>query len=189
MMGLMSTFCGLIYNDFFSLPLPIFKTCYDLTNPSKPVQKCVYPIGLDYSWHLSSNKVSFMNSFKMKLSIVLGVTHMIVGICNKGLNSLYFNDIPGFFFEFIPQIVFMVSTFGYMVLLIITKWLTNYDGRENDAPSIITTFINFVGKQNQPILVGDGFQEKIQLVLAIICLICVPIMLLGKPLTILIKSR
>jgi V-type H+-transporting ATPase subunit a len=102
MMGFLSFFCGLIYNDFFSLPLPLFKTCYEYTNPNKPIQKCVYPVGLDYSWHLSINKVSFMNSFKMKLSIVLGVTHMIVGIFNKCLNSLYFKDIPGFFFEFVP---------------------------------------------------------------------------------------
>ena len=71
---------------------------------------------------------------------------MILGIFNKGFNSLYFKDFPGFFCEFIPQMIFMVSTFGYMVLLIIVKWLTDYQGRENDAPSIITTFINFIGK-------------------------------------------
>ena len=40
----------------------------------------------------------------------------------------------------------MLCTFGYMVLLIILKWLVNYEGNEDKAPSIITTFINFIGK-------------------------------------------
>ncbi len=101
-MGFFSFYCGLIYNDFFSIPLPLFKTCFDFKNPSNPIPKCVYPIGLDYSWGDSINKVSFTNSFKMKLSIVFGVTHMIIGIFNKGLNALYFNDISSFLFEFIP---------------------------------------------------------------------------------------
>lgn len=66
----------------------------------------------------------------MKLSIVLGVTHMLIGIINKGLNSIYFKDFASFFFEFLPQLFFMLCTFGYMVILIIVKWLTNFDGRE-----------------------------------------------------------
>ena len=82
----------------------------------------------------------------MKLSIIFGVTHMIIGIINKGLNAIYFKDFPSFIFEFIPQLLFMLCTFGYMILLIIIKWFTNYEGRESEAPSIITIFINFVGK-------------------------------------------
>ena len=101
MMGFCSFYCGFIYNDFFSLALPIFKTCFDFTGQTPKVQ-CVYPIGLDYSWSESINKVSFTNSFKMKLSIVFGVTHMMIGIFNKGLNALYFNDFASFAFEFIP---------------------------------------------------------------------------------------
>jgi len=38
----------------------------------------------------------------MKTSIVLGVLHMLLGISMKGLNTLYFKDFLGFFFEFIP---------------------------------------------------------------------------------------
>ncbi len=101
-MGFFSFYCGLIYNDFFSIPLPIFKTCFDFKNPASPIAKCVYPIGLDYSWAESINKVSFTNSFKMKLSIVFGVTHMIIGIINKGMNALYFKDFSTLLFEFIP---------------------------------------------------------------------------------------
>jgi vacuolar-type H+-ATPase subunit I/STV1 len=38
----------------------------------------------------------------MKLSIILGVTHMIIGITNKGLNAFYFKDFASLFLEFIP---------------------------------------------------------------------------------------
>ena len=38
----------------------------------------------------------------MKTSIVLGVTHMLVGIFTKGLNNIFFKDYAGFFLEFIP---------------------------------------------------------------------------------------
>ena len=82
-----------------------------------------------------------MNSFKMKLSIITGVLHMILGICLKGLNSLHFKNYVDFFFEFLPQLIFMMATFGYMSLAIIMKWLIDWKDGSN-APSIIAIFIN-----------------------------------------------
>ena len=38
----------------------------------------------------------------MKLSIIVGVIHMLIGILMKGLNTLYFKQFSGFLFEFIP---------------------------------------------------------------------------------------
>lgn len=35
----------------------------------------------------------------------------------------------------------MFTTIGYLVYLIIAKWLTNYNGHESSAPSIINTVI------------------------------------------------
>lgn len=36
----------------------------------------------------------------------------------------------------------MLFIFGYMDILIIIKWLTDYSGREGEAPSIISIMIN-----------------------------------------------
>lgn len=52
---------------------------------------------------------------------------MTFGIVVKALNSLYFKKKLDFYFEFIPQIIFMVILFGYMDFLIIFKWLKPWD--------------------------------------------------------------
>ena len=59
----------------------------------------------------------------MKLAVIIGVIHMSFGIILKAVNSLHFKKKLDFYFEFIPQLLFMVLMFGYMDFLIIFKWL------------------------------------------------------------------
>jgi len=48
-----------------------------------------------------------------------------------------------FFFEFLPQIIFMTATFGYMCFMICYKWLVDWQQRGTHmAPSIIGLLIN-----------------------------------------------
>lgn len=85
----------------------------------------------------------------MKISVIIAVVHMLLGVFVKAGNALYFNNKLIFIFEFIPQLVFMVVFFGYMDFLIVFKWLKNWKLYDPSAPSIITTMINLplkVGK-------------------------------------------
>ena len=82
-----------------------------------------------------------MNSFKMKLSVLLGIAHMSLGIFLKASNAIYFRRYLDFFFEFLPQIILLWLLFGYMDFLIICKWLTDYTGIEGLAPSVTQTLI------------------------------------------------
>lgn len=66
---------------------------------------------------------------------------MILGICLKALNALHFHSMIDFIFEFIPQLVLMSVLFGYMCILIIVKWLTEFKNTA-EAPSIISFMIN-----------------------------------------------
>jgi V-type H+-transporting ATPase subunit a len=146
MMGLFATFCGLIYNDMTSIPLTVFgNSCYNgivEKEISLSSQDCVYPFGLDPVWFVSKNELAFVNSLKMKTSVIMGVAQMALGVCMKGLNSLYFGSHVDFFFEFIPQIVLLLSLFGFMDLLIILKWLTNYSVMVGAVPpSVIALMI------------------------------------------------
>jgi len=87
----------------------------------------IYPMGQDPGWSHTANKLNSANSFKMKFAIVIGVVQMVAGVCCKLMNSLYFKDSLTLYFVYIPEMVFINSIFGYLVLLIIFKWTTNWD--------------------------------------------------------------
>lgn len=67
---------------------------------------------------------------------------MALGVCMKALNATYFKNQVDFFFEFVPQITLLFVLFGYMDWMIIAKWTTDFTGRENEAPSIISNMID-----------------------------------------------
>lgn len=147
LMGFFSFFCGLIYNDFTSIPLKIFgDSCYNAEPGMKEAElkdkDCIYPVGIDPSWYLGKNELTYMNSLKMKISVIFGVAQMALGVFMKALNSIHNRKYIDYFFEFIPQIILLFALFGFMDLLIITKWLTNYDDMVGaKPPSIISTMI------------------------------------------------
>ena len=93
-------------------------------------------------WYESSNQLAYVNSMKMKIAVILGVIHMTLGILLKGFNLIYFGRKIDFVFEFLPQLIILLALFGYMDLLIVIKWLTDFAGREDKAPSIIQTMIS-----------------------------------------------
>lgn len=88
----------------------------------------------------------------MKISVIIAVMHMTLGIFVKGSNSLYFKKKLDFCFEFLPQLVFMTVLFGYMDFLIIYKWLKPWQPYDPTAPSIITTMINIPLKFGQTVI-------------------------------------
>ena len=104
LMGFFSTYCGIIYNDFMSLSLNIFGTCYDLENilPDEEILRkysvCVYPIGLDPVWAIASNNLNYINSLKMKISVIIAVVHMTLGVFVKASNALFFKKKIDFIF-------------------------------------------------------------------------------------------
>lgn len=155
----------------------------------------MYPFGLDPKWYIASNELAFFNSLKMKLSVIFGVIHMICGILLRGLNAIYFESAMDFFFEFIPQIIFMSLLFGYMLIMIFIKWSTDWTLNSSKAPSIISTLMNIFLKlgsvDGKPLynLSEPAFQENLQFYFLIISLICLPILLFPKPIMTYLKNN
>ena len=124
LMGLFAVYCGMIYNDCLSIPLNAWgSNYYDPGTNSTMLAFTgnVYPIGVDPAWAHKSNSLAFANSMKMKMAVTLGVSQMIFGILLGLSNDLYFNDWISVWWEFIPRMVFMLCTFGYMVFMILYK--------------------------------------------------------------------
>jgi V-type H+-transporting ATPase subunit a len=46
--------------------------------------------GVDPIWNKADNSIAFLNSYKMKLAVIIGVIHMVCGIILKGVNNLHF---------------------------------------------------------------------------------------------------
>ena len=147
LMGIFSVFAGVIYNDFTSVSMFLFgDTCWELPGASEKNASlkpdCVYPIGIDPVWYMAQNEILFINSVKMKLALILGVLQMSLGICLKGCNDFYNRRAIDFLFEFIPQLVMFLCLFGFMDLMVIKKWLTDYSSDTSKAPAIINAMLN-----------------------------------------------
>lgn len=174
-----------------SIPIERFNSCIEYDEyggPGEIKEGCVYPFGLDPYWYLSTNRLTFFNSLKMKISVILGVTQMSLGICMKAMNALYFNRKLDLYYEFIPQITLMLCLFGWMDFLIIVKWLTPWDGNTARAPGIVGTMINMflnfgaINTDTTDSLVGGPFfQQSISVFFLLVALVCIPTMLLVKP--------
>lgn len=194
MMGGAAFIIGFFYNDLMSIPLQLSNSCYYESPWADPTSNhpttnirpdCVYPIGLDYTWYKSHNVLVFFNSMKMKIAVIFGVAQMSLGLLIKAANSLYFDRMVEFLFEFIPMLTLLTVLFGYMSMLIIIKWVTPWPD-PSVAPSIIGFMINMFLKMGEvigePLIGSKATNEEINVILLVIAVACVPLMLLVKPL-------
>jgi len=199
-MSVCAIYMGFIYNEALSLSLSLWGPSSFDDGPNHG-ERLPYPFGVDPIWRHSENNIQFTNSLKMKMSVILGVSQMMVGILLKLLNNIYFKRWLDVFVESIPEIIFMSFTFGYMCVLIFRKYSIQYlpdppacfsagcagvmrGGYQLRAapPMIITTMIKMFNAEAIPpeecLYAG---QTRYQLFLLVTAIGVLPILLLGKP--------
>lgn len=66
---------------------------------------------------------------------------MTVGIFLSLLNGLHFRHTLDIIFEFIPQMIFIMSLFGYMVFLIFYKWCIDWSNSPHGPPFLLNVMI------------------------------------------------
>jgi V-type H+-transporting ATPase subunit a len=197
LMGAFSIFTGFLYNDVFSKSMHLFHPGWEWVKSGGAGDILearstghVYPFGLDPTWHGADNSLVFTNSLKMKMSIILGVAHMTFAILLQVPNALHFRKYSDIWTTVVPQMLFMHSLFGYLVVMIFYKWTTDWSARDaagnllhNGPPGLLNTLIYmFLSPGNvdddKTLYSGQAF---VQTVLLLIAAVCVPWMLLAKP--------
>merc|ERR1719300_882222 len=230
LMSVFSIYTGLIYNDVFSKSLNIFGShfsaagmTFDASNSNPLVLSAQYmldpknnsmyssdpyPFGVDPAWQSATNKIGFLNTYKMKISLIFGVIHMTFGVLLSLWNKLSNRKYHEVALEFIPQIVFLLGIFGYLVIMIFVKWVM-YGANKADpfsehcAPNLLITFINMMLMKEADVDVKMvkchealnydiymyAHQSGLQKFLLFSGVLMIPVMLLGKPLFILYRRR
>uniref|UniRef100_A0A8C6P4K0 V-type proton ATPase subunit a n=1 Tax=Nothobranchius furzeri TaxID=105023 RepID=A0A8C6P4K0_NOTFU len=204
MMGLFSIYTGLIYNDCFSKSLNIFGSGWSIkpmfanqhwTNKTVQSNSLLtldpnvsgvfsgpYPFGIDPIWNMAVNRLSFLNSYKMKMSVIIGVIHMSFGVVLSVFNHLHFQQKFSVYLVFLPELLFLLCLFGYLVFMIVYKWLVFSARESSQAPSILIHFINMFVMQGNDITPLYPGQTGLQIFLLVVAMVSVPMLLLGKPL-------
>ncbi|KAI8468064.1 MAG: V-type ATPase, V0 complex, 116kDa subunit family [Monoraphidium minutum] len=204
LMSIFSIFTGLIYNEFFSIPMSIFGSSaakcivdgaprYDV----KDLRACPeyggaagfvrgappYPFGVDPVWHGTKAELPFLNSMKMKMSILMGVVHMNLGIMMSLYNNLYFKDTLSTICEFVPQVIFLNALFGYLCIAIVYKWIS---GKVTDLYHVMIYMFLAPGTVDEAGYLFSG-QAALQVLLLLVAFVAVPWMLVPKPM--ILKKR
>ncbi|EFP13278.1 CRE-UNC-32 protein [Caenorhabditis remanei] len=230
LMGVFSIYTGFMYNDVFSKSINAFGSSWSnsidhttidalldggekssetqlILVPELAYDGSPYPIGVDPVWNLAEgNKLSFLNSMKMKMSVLFGIAQMTFGVLLSYQNFTYFKSDLDIKYMFIPQIIFLSSIFIYLCIQILAKWLFfgatagsvlgyTYPGT-NCAPSLLIGLINmFMMKgRNAGFLDERGEvypqcwlstwypgQSFFETIFVLVAIACVPVMLFGKP--------
>ncbi|CAI2162064.1 16781_t:CDS:10 [Funneliformis geosporum] len=152
-------------------------------------QTGVYPIGVDPAWHGTENFLLFTNSYKMKMSIILGVIQMSFGIFLSIFNYIHFKKTLSIWAEFIPQMLFMQCIFGYLCFAIIYKWSIPWyepdaNGNPRNSPPGLLNMLIYMFLQPGSVEKDDELytgQGTIQLALLFTSAVCIPWMLFVKP--------
>jgi V-type H+-transporting ATPase subunit a len=113
----------------------------------------------------------------MKMSILLGIAQMNLGLILSFFNARFFGSSLDIRYQFIPQMIFLNSLFGYLSLLIIIKWCT---GSQADLYHVmIYMFLSPTEELGENELFWG--QRPLQIVLLLLAFIAVPWMLFPKP--------
>eukprot|EP01125_Pyxidicula_operculata_P007322 TRINITY_DN2492_c0_g1_i3.p1 TRINITY_DN2492_c0_g1~~TRINITY_DN2492_c0_g1_i3.p1 ORF type:complete len:866 (-),score=210.00 TRINITY_DN2492_c0_g1_i3:33-2630(-) len=209
LMSLFSIYMGALYNETFAVSINFgsnWQLQYGPDRPNNTFERVdnswSYAFGVDPIWKGATNELIYYNSLKMKMSIIIGVIQMSVGLVLHLLNGIHFKNWLDVFFEFIPKFCFLQSIFGYLCFMIFYKWNVDYMAQDENnringivganatgenagtahAPVLLNELIYMFlpgGPTSNPLYAG---QYSVQPVLVIIALISVPLMMFPKPL-------
>jgi V-type H+-transporting ATPase subunit a len=108
---------------------------------------------------------------------------MTFALCLQLPNHIKFKRPVDIYANFIPQMIFLQSIFGYLVVCILYKWSVDWSKSTTAPPSLLNMLIGMflepgTIKPELRLYSGQGF---VQTVLLILAGVCVPWLLIAKP--------
>jgi V-type H+-transporting ATPase subunit a len=108
---------------------------------------------------------------------------MTFALCLQVPNHIRFKRPIDIYANFIPQMIFLQSIFGYLVVCILYKWSIDWSKATTAPPSLLNMLISMFltpGTVDPDTQLYPG-QGMVQTVLLLCAAVCVPILLIGKP--------
>lgn len=108
---------------------------------------------------------------------------MTFALCLQVPNHIRFKRFSDLYTNFIPQILFLQSIFGYLVLCILYKWSVDWEHSPTGPPSLLNMLIDMFLKPGtvDPATQLYRGQPTVQVILLLIAFVCVPWLLTAKP--------
>lgn len=116
--------------------------------------------------------------------MLIAYPQMTFGVCLQLWNHRHFKKPLNIWAEFVPQLLFFQSIFGYLAILILVKWSTDWYSQGLNPPNLLNTLIYMFlspGRIDPDSKIYSG-QAGVQIFLLLLAVVCVPWMLLPKPL-------
>ncbi|KAI5190780.1 V-type H+-transporting ATPase subunit a [Nematocida sp. AWRm77] len=183
MAGLWAIYFGFLYADFMGVSFGDVLSGY-----AEGEKKGVCYFGIDHIWHGPevSNGATFINSLKMKTSLVIGFVHLTFGMVLNALNALYKKDMLRLCSIIVPQMLIFFSLIGYLIFLVLLKWVTLKDTWPGII-SVIIDMLSFVAVPKEKELFP--MQGAVHLLLVGIVAVCTPVLLLYTPVYLTVTKR
>lgn len=96
----------------------------------------------------------------MKISVIMAIFHMSIGIIMKGTNAVYFNKPVDLITEVIFGLIILLGLFGWMDALIIAKWFheTNIEDTATDkVPPIEANKLYYETEDEEQLADGTNY--------------------------------
>ena len=179
-MGVGSLFAGLLFNEFSGMRLSLFPRSFG------PDTSGVYPFGVDWAWEGEAGESTFVNGLKMKLAVIIGFLHVMLGLFVAAFNDINNEDWVSFWLQSVPQIVAFGASFGYIVFMFYWKMLHPSLARV----SVLQTIIGMLTMQvdEKDVLLGSAAAQKFFNRLSLLAtFLALVVMAVGKPLALLVR--